>query len=211
MSIYGEEHPFRGGIATLALLILNYLERNERLELEEKLGYCFKCAVCASVCPVTLFSEEYATRKENEYDSTYVYDLFVSDDEKRTKIAWKCSLCHHCIEVCPQDIKPGEICTALKEWSFYQHKAPEDIYKLMKSLITDGIIFPISGMTKRKREKLRLPPIKRPVVELEKIAQNTGLRALLEEHDRMLEALKRLPPIERPVVKLEKSAERIDA
>ena len=195
----------------MPLITLNYSERNVSLEMKEKLGYCFKCAVCASVCPVTLFSEEYVTRKENAYDSTYIYDLFVADDEKRVKIAWKCSLCHYCIEVCPQDIKPGEICTAIKEWSFHQHKAPENIYKLMKTLIADGIIFPISRMTKHKREKLGLPPIARPVAELEKIAQNTGLKAFLGEHDKLWETSKRLPPIARPVAELEKIAQDTEA
>lgn len=191
----------------MPLISLNYSERNESLELKNKLSYCFKCAVCTNVCPVTLFSEEYATRKENAYDSTYVYDLFVADDEKRVKIAWKCCICHHCIEVCPQDIKPGEIYTAIKEWSFHQHKAPEDIYKLMKALITDGIIFPISRMKNRKREKLGLQPIERPVAELEKIAQNTGLKALLEEHEKIREISKELPPIEPPAIKLGKIAQ----
>jgi len=172
----------------LPLITLNYTERYENLELKEKLGYCFKCAVCANVCPVTLFSEEYATRKENVYDSTFVYDLFIANDEKRNKIAWKCNICHYCIEVCPQDIKPGEIYTAIKEGSFHQHKAPEAIYKLMKTLIKAGIIFPISEMTKRKRVKLGLHPIKRPVADMEKIAQNTGLNSLLDDHDKIQEA-----------------------
>ena len=103
----------------------------------------------------------------------YVYHLFLATDKKLAEIAWKCSICHQCIDVCPQDIKPGEIYTSIKEWSFHNHTAPDDIYKLMKTLINDGIIFSQSKMTQRKREQLDLPPMKeQPVDELMIIAQN---------------------------------------
>ena len=172
----------------MTLITLNYSKRDKQLNLIKQSDYCFKCAVCSSVCPVTLFSEEYAVRKENLYDLTYVYHLFLATDKKRAEIAWKCSICHQCIDVCPQDVKPGEIYSSIKEWSFHNHSAPEDIYKLMKTLINKGIIFTESKMTQRKREQLGLPPMKeQPVDELMIIAQNVGLTKLLKQHDELQE------------------------
>jgi len=160
----------------LPLISLNYVEYDETFELKNRIGVCFKCAVCSNVCPVTLHSMEYRTRKENAYDLTFVYDLFEANDEKRAKIAWKCSICHHCIDVCPQDVRPGEIYTAVKEETFRQGAAPADLYAMMNKLIEDGLLFPISIGIKQKRKSLGLPPIERPVLELQTIAENTGLR-----------------------------------
>ncbi|MFX0195949.1 MAG: hypothetical protein ACFFCW_07490, partial [Candidatus Hodarchaeota archaeon] len=56
-------------------------------------------------------------------------------------------------------------------------------------------------------EMLGLPPIERPVAELEKIAQNTGLKAFLEEHERIREISKEMPPIEPPAIKVGKIAQ----
>jgi len=164
----------------LPLIKLSYVDYDENFELKNRIGYCFKCAVCSNVCPVTLHSTEYQTRKENAYDLTYVYDLFEANDEKRAKIAWKCSICHHCIDVCPQDVRPGDIYTAVKEEVFRQGKAPVDLYAMMNKLIEDGMLFPISEGIKRKRKSLGLPPIERPVLELMTIAENTGLRATIK-------------------------------
>ena len=164
----------------MTVISIKFEGLNEKLEKIPSVGRCFKCSVCSS-CPVTQFVEKYRTRKENQKDVTFVYDIIASETPESNEHLWKCCICERCVEVCPQDFTPGEYFLRIKEKSFDEGKAPDSIYGLFKAILENGIAFPVSARTMKDREKLGLEPIaEKPTEEIKTIMEKTGLISRLK-------------------------------
>ncbi len=143
--------------------------RNGLMERRPLVERCFKCSVCALVCPIQ-YLEEYSPTQ------SYVYDLFTCDNVLANPNLWSCASCHKCTEICPQDVNPAHVFLNLKELSFEQGLAPQGVVALIKTIITTGLSFPVTSVTQRLREGLGLPPIASTAQEeLKLIVNRTGL------------------------------------
>ena len=143
--------------------------RNGLMERQPLVERCFKCSVCALVCPIQ-YLEEYSPTQ------SYVYDLFTCDNVLANPNLWSCASCHKCAEICPQDVNPARVFLNLKELSFEQGLAPQGVMALIKTIITTGISFPVTSVTHRLREGLGLPPLTSTAQEeLKLIVKRTGL------------------------------------
>ena len=143
--------------------------RNGLMERRPLVERCFKCSVCALVCPIQ-YQEEYSPTQ------SYVYDLFTCDNVLANPNLWSCASCHKCTEICPQDVNPAHVFLNLKELSFEQGLAPQGVVALIKTIITTGLSFPVTSVTQRLREGLGLPPITSTAQEeLKLIVNRTGL------------------------------------
>jgi heterodisulfide reductase subunit C len=143
--------------------------RNGLMEREPLVERCFKCSVCAQVCPIQ-YLEEYSPTQ------SYVYDLFTCDNVLANPNLWSCASCHKCAEICPQDVNPAHVFLNLKELSFEQGLAPPSVTGLIKTIITTGSSFPTTSVTERLREQLGLAPfVVNAQEELKLIVAKTGL------------------------------------
>ena len=143
--------------------------RNGLMVRQPLVERCFKCSVCALVCPIQ-YLEEYSPTQ------SYVYDLFTCDNVLANPNLWSCASCHKCAEICPQDVNPAHVFLNLKELSFEQGLAPQGVTALIKTIITTGISFPVTSVTQRLREGLGLPPLTSTAhEELKLIVKRTGL------------------------------------
>jgi len=157
------------------LISIEWEGRDQLLERHPLVERCFKCSVCALVCPIQ-YLEEYSPTQ------SYVYDLFTCENVLANPNLWSCASCHKCTEICPQDVNPAHVFINLKELSFERGLAPQGITTLIKAIISTGISFPITSVTQRLREQLALPPLTCTAQEeLELIAQKTGLEEKLRK------------------------------
>jgi len=151
------------------LLTIEFEGRNELLERYPMIERCFRCSVCALVCPIQ-YLEEYSPT------SSYVYDLFTCENPLTNPNLWSCAACHKCHEICPQDVNPAKVFTNLKELSFEKGVAPQGIKALVNAVITTGLSFPITSATQRLRETLHLSPLAcKAQEEIQLIIKKTGL------------------------------------
>ena len=149
--------------------------RNSLMEREPLVERCFKCSVCALVCPIQ-YLEEYSPTQ------SYVYDLFTCDNALANPNLWSCASCHRCAEICPQDVNPAHVFLNLKEHSFEQGLAPQGVVALIKTIVTTGSSFPITSVTERLREQLGLAPFAITAQEeLKLIVAKTGLEEKIKK------------------------------
>jgi heterodisulfide reductase subunit C len=149
--------------------------RNGLMERQPLVERCFKCSVCALVCPIQ-YLEEYSPTQ------SYVYDLFTCDNALANPNLWSCASCHKCTEICPQDVNPARVFLNLKELSFEQGLAPQTVTSLIKTIVTTGSSFPVTSVTERLREQLGLEPFTVTAQEdLKLIVAKTGLEAKIRK------------------------------
>ena len=98
------------------------------------------------------------------------FDDLVSKDS----IIWKCSNCYNCYERCPQDVRPVEVITALKNIAVKKGTAGEEIDDIVKRILETGRSVPVMASTNKLRDKLGLKPLNKiDGNELKKIIGNT--------------------------------------
>jgi heterodisulfide reductase subunit C len=138
---------------------------------------CFKCSACSKYCPITMYVDKY-----NLADS-FIVHLFTEADEEawkiRAKDVWMCAVCEKCVTICPQDRDPTIVFNNLKQRSYQEGLAPENIYQMVKQLVHTGMAYPVNASLNARRTRQGLGEIKenpKMVGDLAAIAKSTGLK-----------------------------------
>jgi len=98
------------------------IEEIDRLVQERliSLDYCYQCARCSGVCPMSVLSD-FRPRK-------FMIQAQL-DPERATnsELLWQCSTCYACVEVCPQGVKPPEVITSLRSKRVESGHLPQQV------------------------------------------------------------------------------------
>ncbi len=125
----------------------------------------------------------YDSRFDPRY--TFVYDCFASEKAASNPNIWMCVSCHKCEETCPYEVSPVHYIEALKGEALSVGWVHATIRAEVVQVISTGFAFPASGATERQRQALNLKPLStKPIGDLAKIAEKTGLAAKLKEGSR---------------------------
>jgi heterodisulfide reductase subunit C len=143
--------------------LVDFSKRNELINENLSLSYCYQCATCAGGCPVAL-------KTVGKYNPRKIIELSLLGFEQRLIESqdvniWLCSTCQKCVEYCPQHVLLTEIFTTIKNSSAEAGLAPEAYYLQGKSIFDSGLAIPFSSAILRRREQLGLPQINTPDVE----------------------------------------------
>ena len=113
---------------------------------------------------------------------TFVYDCLSSDKGASNPNIWMCVSCHKCEETCPYEVSPVHFIEVLKGVALGVGVVHPTIRAEVAQVVATGFAFPLSGATERQRQALNLKPLPtKPLGELGKIADKTGLAARLRE------------------------------
>lgn len=94
---------------------------------------------------------------------------------------WYCLLCYTCQEECPEDARPTEVLTALKNEAFRQGFAPAPLAMGAKKLMEESRIYLVDDFLNEEREDEGLPPLDEDEEVLEEVFAITGLKERLEK------------------------------
>jgi heterodisulfide reductase subunit C len=129
-----------------------------RERLNQTLGgshhnYCYQCGACVSYCPAARYYDGFNPRL------IVLMTLFGLENEliSPDSIIWKCTNCYTCYERCPQDVRPVEVITALKNICKEENKAPAIVDKYSDAILKTGFSAPVTTSIKSRREKFGLP------------------------------------------------------
>jgi len=147
--------------------------------MHEAAEICLKCGLCCNVthsCHVMYDHNHFNPRY------TFVYDCLASEKRASNPNIWMCVSCHKCEETCPYDVSPIQFIEALKTEALEHGFVHPTIKAEVTQVVATGFAFPLSGATERQRQALNLKPLPtKPLGELAKIAEKTGLAAKLKE------------------------------
>ncbi|MHA1268487.1 MAG: 4Fe-4S dicluster domain-containing protein [Candidatus Helarchaeota archaeon] len=155
-------------------LTINFNFRNEIINEDFSLNYCFQCSTCSSGCPVAfLTGGKYNPRKIIEA-SLLGFDQFLLNINNSN--LFLCSTCQKCVELCPQKVELTEIFNIIKNKIVDIEKYPTAYRSQAQMIIENGVAIPISMAIQRRRDKLSLPNVQIvDINELKTILQETGL------------------------------------
>ncbi len=77
----------------------------------ENLRYCFNCSTCISGCPASNADPPLLIRNLARMVILGMEDELLDEDTP-----WTCVTCSRCEEMCPMDVKPFELCLAIRKW-----------------------------------------------------------------------------------------------
>lgn len=155
----------------MEVIRINY-DKNEIIKRSKASEICFKCSACSKFCVVTKYIEKY------DQEHSFIVHLFSADRSEALKDVWMCCVCEKCAFVCPQDSDPCHVFNNLKELSYKEGFAPEQIYKLTNQLLDSTGVYPINNAVNHARTKIGLKEIvinEKVKDEINIIAKKTGL------------------------------------
>ena len=143
-----------------------------RRELAEKVegnlaNYCYQCGACVGDCP----SARYSKRGFNP--RIIVLQTILGMEEvllEEGSIIWECTNCYNCYERCPQDVRPVEVITAMKNMAAKRKTNPEDVRSMVKTVETKGMTTVFTALVDKRRKELGLDDLKEtPVSDIHKL------------------------------------------
>jgi heterodisulfide reductase subunit C len=72
---------------------------------------CYACGACISGCPASNAEPPLLIRRLIRMVAFGLKDELLDEDSP-----WSCVTCARCEEVCPMDVKPFELCLAIRRW-----------------------------------------------------------------------------------------------
>jgi len=121
---------------------------------------------------------------DTRFDSrrTFVYDCLASERGPSNPNIWMCVSCHKCEETCPYEVSPVHYIEALKGEALGAGWVHATVRAEVAQVISTGFAFQVSSATERQRQALHLQPLPaKPIGDLAKIAEKTGLAGRLKE------------------------------
>jgi heterodisulfide reductase subunit C len=137
-------------------------------------NYCYQCGTCSGGCPALRYTKVYNPRRIME-------DVLLGFKEKTLKdpVLWFCTMCHACLEACPQGVKVSEILILLRNLATELGAFPVHLKAEVSTLIENGLINPGGAAIQRRRQQLGLPDVPKPIVDnIKKVAELTGFISL---------------------------------
>ena len=130
------------------------------------LSKCFQCGVCTASCPVREIEANFNPRKIMK-----LAKLGLKEEVFKSDFIWLCSMCFMCHERCPQDVRPPDVMTVLRNMAAKEGKAPSNLIKVLKALEENGRVYAIDDFTEEEREDLELPELETEPEFVKKIAE----------------------------------------
>ena len=142
-----------------------------KFEVQKRLGgenllRCFACGSCTACCSVI----KQAGQVAGDYDPRRIIRLIIlgaKDFLLKSPELWFCSTCYSCQEVCPMDVRFGEVVNAVKNMAAELGQMPPGL-KVQSSLLKErGRLLEVGEFENEKRTKLGLPQVsEHPLEEL---------------------------------------------
>ncbi|TEU08898.1 4Fe-4S dicluster domain-containing protein [Candidatus Bathyarchaeota archaeon] len=130
-----------------------------------ELSACFQCGVCTASCPIRELDDTFNPRKIMK-----LAKLGLKDQVLNNEFIWLCSMCFVCLERCPQDVRPPEVMTVLRNMAAKEGLAPPNLMKLVQILAEKGRIYEIDDFIEDERDDRELPPVEAEPETIKKIA-----------------------------------------
>lgn len=145
----------------------------------DTLKYCYQCARCTDVCPVSKVTEQRYNPRSLILNSFMGFKdaIFGQDDSFNI---WGCTVCDTCDEICPQKIELTEIFTVLKNMSIARGEGPEYYTTQATTIYENAKAIPMQSAIERRRDQMGLPKVEPPNVdEVQKLLNATKLNEKL--------------------------------
>lgn len=113
------------------------------------LRYCFNCSTCISGCPASNANPPLLIRNLARMVILGLEDELLDEDTP-----WTCVTCSKCEEMCPMDVKPFELCLAIRKWQCAND--PTRIPPSIVEIYERGYTQPVERNTEQ-RKSLGLP------------------------------------------------------
>lgn len=94
----------------------------------ESLKKCFQCGSCSVVCSLSPYQEPFP-RKEMIWTQWGLKDRLLKDPD-----IWLCHNCNDCSTYCPRDAKPGDVLSAIRNYSIVRFTLPNFLLKSFSRL-----------------------------------------------------------------------------
>ena len=156
----------REGLMEVSDLDPHFPDRILRHPGGEALRACFQCGLCTASCPISLIDSRYSPRRIIKRAL-----LGMRDQVLRDKFIWLCSACFLCQERCPQDVRPPEAMTVLKNMAVRAGILPPGVAKMIEVFKTTGRLYPIDDFTADEREELGLPRLQEEQENVKRILE----------------------------------------
>ncbi len=154
-----------GAIVDLSKSDTRFLRNLSRELGAADLSKCFQCGVCTASCPVREMENRFNPRKIMK-----LAKLGLKEEVFKSDFIWLCSMCYMCHERCPQDVKPPDVMTVLRNMAAKEGLAPQNLVKLMSVLTENGRIYALDDFTIEEREDKGLPELVEEPDFIKKIA-----------------------------------------
>ncbi|MBS7619730.1 4Fe-4S dicluster domain-containing protein [Candidatus Bathyarchaeota archaeon] len=131
------------------------------------LSKCFQCGVCTASCPVKEIDEKFSPRRVMKLAKLGLKNKLFKSEE-----IWLCSLCFICQERCPQNVRPPEVMTVLRNLAAAERVAPPQLQKLLEVLAKFGRVYKIDDFIMDERAERGLPVVKVEFEFIKKILED---------------------------------------
>jgi len=116
-------------------------------------NFCYQCGACVSQCPAYKYSDDFNPRSIIQMALLGLPDKLLGPDSP----IWLCTNCYTCYERCPQDVRPVEVITALKNLCVEDGIAPDQIKKFSQGVVDTGMSTPLTATMIKRRAEMGLP------------------------------------------------------
>jgi heterodisulfide reductase subunit C2 len=100
------------------------------------LRFCFNCSTCISGCPASNADPPLLIRNLARMVVLGLEDELLDEDTP-----WTCVTCSQCEELCPMDVKPFELCLAIRRWQSHndETRIPPSLPELFSRGYTQAV------------------------------------------------------------------------